>query len=280
MRLRHSLPAAALGAAALGATLCANPAHADTPLPLPTSLQPVEVNSSPGTITVRVPDLVEVQVSVPLPLPTALPLPLPSAIPLPLPSAIPLPLPSAVPLPTLPADPLPTLPADPLPTLSGDPSAVVPTRPARTSSSSSPQATPPPPNSASTEARAASRSAPAPSTPVPATVFRVGHHTSDGRTPDRARVAMAAGIDEPSRPPVRPASGPPALVLALASAPAGVGTGGADPPTSAAEAVPPSAPLGPGRTVTAVDRRAASRPVERGPPPPQQLLITHSRPRR
>ncbi|MEV7989775.1 hypothetical protein [Micromonospora sp. NPDC085948] len=272
MRWRHSLPAAAFGAAALGATLGANPAHADTPLPLPTSLQPVQVNSSPGTITVRVPDLVEVQVSVPLPLPTALPLPLPSAIPLP--------LPSAVPLPTMPADPLPTLPADPLPTLSGDPSAVVPTRPARTSSSSSPQATPPPPNSASTEARAASRSAPAPSTPVPATVFRVGHHTSDGRTPDRARVATAAGIDEPSRPPVRPASGPPALVLALASAPAGVGTGGADPPTSAAEAVPPSAPLDPGRTVTAVDRRAASRPVERGPPPPQQLLITHSRPRR
>lgn len=248
MRLRHSLPAAAFGAAALGAALGGNPAHADTPLPLPTSLQLVEVGTSPDTITVRVPDLVEVQVSVPLPLPTALPLPLPSADPLPLPSAV--------------------------------PSTVVPTRPARPSPSSSPQATPTPSGAASPTARAAARSSAAPSTSVPATASLGVQGTSDGRTPDRARVARAAVTDQPPRPPTRPASGPPALVLALASAPTGVNTGGTDPPTTTGEFPPPSAPLRPGPTVTAADRRATSRPVERGPPPPQRLLITHSHPRR
>ncbi|MET8358937.1 hypothetical protein [Micromonospora sp. NPDC005171] len=100
----------------------------------------------------------------------------------------------------------------------------------------------------------------------------------------RPGVEADAGDDDhghrAATPPARPAPGPPAFVLALASAPTGVGSGGADPPTSTAEAPPPTSPLRPGLTISAVDMRATGRPVERGPPPPQQLLITHSRPRR
>ncbi|MBM0205836.1 hypothetical protein JNW90_24575, partial [Micromonospora sp. STR1s_5] len=98
MRLRHSLPPVALGAVALGATLGANPAHADTPSP--SRLPLGQVATSPKAVTVSVADVVEVQLTVPLPLPTAvvpltLPVPLPSTEPLPLPSAVPLPTPSA-----------------------------------------------------------------------------------------------------------------------------------------------------------------------------------------
>ncbi|RQX17197.1 hypothetical protein DDE19_12725, partial [Micromonospora ureilytica] len=74
----------ALGAVALGAALGASPAHADTPSP--SRLPLVEVATSPEGIKVSVADVVEVQLSVPLPLPTAvvsLPVPLPSADPLP-----------------------------------------------------------------------------------------------------------------------------------------------------------------------------------------------------
>ncbi|MEK8104626.1 hypothetical protein NKG94_04485 [Micromonospora sp. M12] len=254
MRLRHSLAAAAFGAAALGAALGGDPAHADTPLPLPTSLQLVEVNTSPDTITVRVPDLVEVQVSVPLPLPTALPLPLPSAAPAPA---------------------VGRSSADAV----GRSSTVVPTRPARPSPSSSPQATTTPSGAASPTVWAASRASAAPSTSVPATTSRGVHGTSDGRTPDRARVVRAAVTDQPPRPPARPRRGhrrscwrshrhPPA-------------------PT-------PAAPTHPRRQLNS--RRPAHRcaqgspsppptdapPADRwsGSPPPQRLLITHSRPRR
>ncbi|MEU5931638.1 hypothetical protein [Micromonospora sp. NPDC047187] len=251
----------ALGAVALGAALGANPAHADTPSPSRIPL--VEVATSPEAIKVSVAEVVEVQLTVPLPLPTAvvsLPLPLPSTDPLPLPSTAP--LPSAVPLPTPPAKP----------------STARPSRPAGTPSSS-PQATRAPSASASPVARVASRPWPAPATRVPATVTRSGaRDTSDGRA--SAQATMTAVTGQRPNPPARRAPGPPVFVLALASAPTGVGAGGADPPTSTAEASPPASPLRPGLTVTAVDMRASSRPVERGPPPPRHLLITHSRPRR
>jgi hypothetical protein len=265
MRLRHSLPPVALGAVALGAALGANPAHADTQSP--PRLPLVEVATSPEAIEVSVADVVEVQLTVPLPLPTAvvsLPVPRPSTDRLPLPSTDPLPLPSAV----------------PLPTPSAKPSTVAPSRPARPPSSS-PQVTTTASASASPAARVSSRPSPAPSMPVSATVSQGGANgTSGGRASDQPRATMAAVTGQRPNPPARPAPGPPAFVLALASAPTGVGVGGADPPTSTAEASPPSSPLRPGLTVTAVDRRATSRPVERGPPPPRQLLITHSRPRR
>ncbi|WP_406063783.1 hypothetical protein [Micromonospora sp. NBC_00860] len=244
----------ALGAVALGAALGADPAHADTPSP--SRLPLMEVTASPKAITGSVADVVEAQPIVPLPLPTAvvpLPLPLPSTDPLPLPSAVPLPTPSAA------------------------PSTAPPRRPARTPSSS-PRATPAP---SASGARVASRPSPAPSTRVPATTPRdAGHSTFDGRTSKRARATMTSATGQRPNPPARPAPGPPAVVLALASAPTGAGTGGADPPTSTADAPPPTSPLRPGLTVTSVDRRATSRPVERGPPPPRQLLITHPRPRR
>lgn len=259
MRLRHSLPPVALGAVALGAALGADPAHADTPSP--SRLPLVEVATSPEAVRVSVADVVEVQLTVPLPLPTAvvsLPVPLPSTDPLPLPSEVPVPLPSAV----------------PVPTPSTSPSTARPGRPADTPPSS-PTATPAPSASASPKPRADSQPSP---TRVPATVSQGG--TSDGQASRQARKTVPAVTGQRPDPPARPAPGPPAFVLALASAPTGVGAGGADPPTSTAEGVPPTSPLRAGRTVTAVDMRATSRPVERGPPPPRQLLITHSRPRR
>lgn len=252
MRLRHSLPPVALGAVALGAALGANPAHADTPSP--SRLPLVEVATSPEGIKVSVADVVEVQLSVPLPLPTSV-----VSLPVPLPSADPLPLPST--------DPLPS--AVPLPTPSAGPTTARPSRPAGTPSSS-PQADPAPFASASPEARVASRPSLAPSTPVSATVSRSGAHgTSGGRASEQARATMTAVTGQRPNPPARPAPGPPAFVLALASAPTGVGAAGADPQTSTAEVSPPTTLLRPGLTVTAVDMRATSRPVERGPPPPQ-----------
>ncbi|MGW5557649.1 hypothetical protein ACWER9_10550 [Micromonospora sp. NPDC003944] len=262
MALRHSLPPVALGAVALGAALAANPAHADTPSP--PSLPLVEVATSPEGVTVSVADVVEVRLSVPLPLPTAV-VPLPLPLPVPLPSTDPLPLPSDV----------------PVPTPSAHPTTVPPSRPSRPSRPPSPQATTAPTASASPPARVATRPSPTSSTPTPATVAQGGTRgTSIGRAPEQAHTTPTAVTGQRPTPPARPASGPPAFVLALASAPSGVGTGGADPPTSTAEAPPPAATLHAGRTVRAVDMRATSRPVERGPPPPRQLLITHSRPRR
>ncbi|MEU7975666.1 hypothetical protein AB0B48_26895 [Micromonospora sp. NPDC049089] len=259
MRLRHSLPPVALGAVALGAALGADPAHADTPSP--SRLPLVEVATSPEAIKVSVADVVEVDLTVPLPLPTAV-----VSVPVPLPSTDPLPLPSAVPV--------------SVPTPSAKPSTARPSRPAGTPSSS-PKATPAPSTSESPEARADSQPPPTPQTPVPATVSRGGADgTSDGEASRQARKTVAAVTGQRPIPPARPAPGPPAFVLALASAPTGVGAGGADPPTSTAEAPPRTSPLRAGLTVTAVDMRATSRPVERGPPPPRQLLITHSRPRR
>lgn len=255
MALRHSLPPVALGAVALGAALAANPAHADTPSPRPLPL--LEVATSPKAVTVSVSDVVEVRLTVPLPLPTAV-VPLPLPLPVPLPSTDPLPLPSEVPLPTPSANPT-TVPSS------------RPTRPP------SPRATTAPSASASRAARVAPRPSPAPSTPAPATVSPGG---TRGAAPEQAHTTSTARTGERPTPPARPASGPPAFVLALASTPTGFGAGGADPPTSTAEAVLPSTALHPGRTVTAVDMRATSRPVERGPPPPRRLLITHSRPRR
>ena len=257
MRLRHSLPPVALGAVALGAALGANPAHADTPSP--SRLPLVEVATSPEAIKVSVADVVEVRLTVPLPLPTAV-----------------------VSLPRAACRRRTRCPCRrPFRCRRRRPSPPPPGQVGRPVPSSSPQATPAPTASASPKARVASRPSPAPSTRVPATVTRSGAHgTSDGRASERARATMTAVTGQRPNPPARPAPGPPAFVLALASAPTGVGAGGADPPTSTAEASPPTSPLRPGLTVTAVDRRATSRPVERGPPPPRQLLITHSRPRR
>ncbi|MEW2144360.1 hypothetical protein AB0869_16275, partial [Micromonospora vinacea] len=90
-----------------------------------------------------------------------------------------------------------------------------------------------------------------------------------GRASKQARATMNAAAGQWPNPPARPAPGPPAFALALVPAPTGTGTGGADPTTSTAEAPPPTSPLRPGLTVTTVDMRATSRPVERGPPPPQ-----------
>ncbi|WP_225854782.1 hypothetical protein, partial [Micromonospora sp. ALFpr18c] len=75
-------------------------------------------------------------------------------------------------------------------------------------------------------------------------------------------------------------SGLPAFVLALASAHGGTGTGGVDPPTSTAQGPPRVSPPCRGFAVGTVEMSAVSRPVERGPPPPRQLLITDPRPRR
>ncbi|NYH41824.1 hypothetical protein HNR22_001551 [Micromonospora jinlongensis] len=268
MRLRHSLPAVALGAVALGAALGADPARADStpplPVPLPTGPHPATAATSPNVIEALLPDVVESPLPIPLPLPSATPLPLPSATPLPLRSAIPLPSTSA------------KLPA------------AIPTRRPSVPSSSSPPAAPVPSASAS---RAASPPPPsAPPAPPPswtATVSRGTPHGSvDGRARDRARtaghtqVAMTAVPVPTPRPPARPEPGLPAFVLAVASAPTGVGAGGVDSPTSAAECPPSISPLSRGLTVAAVDMRATSRPVERGPPPPRQLLISQPRPRR
>ncbi|MGW1489209.1 hypothetical protein ACWCOX_30095, partial [Micromonospora parva] len=262
MRLRHSLPPVALGAAALGAALGASPAHADSPSP--SRLPPLEIATSPQAVTVSVDDVVEVQLNVPLPVPTAV-------VPLPLPSIEPLPLPSAVPVPTLSTTPVPT----PRPS-STRPATTAPRRPARTPSS--PRTTPP---AAAPAPPAVHVDASAPSTPVPSRVSPGGAHgRSDGRASDRARATAATVTGERPVPPARPAPGPPAFVVAFATGPATTSTGGADPPTSTAEAPPPTPLLRVGRTVSAVDLRATSRPVERGPPPPRQLLITHSRPRR
>ncbi|MEH0927319.1 hypothetical protein [Micromonospora sp. CPCC 205558] len=245
----------AVGAVALGAALGANPARADTPSP---RLPLVEVSASPEAIKVSVDDVVEVQLTVPLPVPTAvvdLPVPLPSAVPLPLPSAVPLPTPSK------------------------KPTTARPGRPA--GAPASPQGTAAPSTSAAPKAPPAPRTSPAPSTSVPATVTRGGAHgTSDGRASDRARAARTAVTGQRPDAPARPVPGPPAFVLALACAPTGGAGGGADPPPSTGEAPQLTPPLRPGLTVGAVDLRATSRPVERGPPPPQQLLITHTRPRR
>ncbi|TNH31739.1 hypothetical protein FHG89_00660 [Micromonospora orduensis] len=102
MRLRYCLPAAALGAA-----VGADPAHAD-PLPLPTSPPPARAATSPTILTT--------------------------------PLAVPLPLPSAVPL--RPAVPLP--PTTALVPTSVKPPIAVPTRPRARPARSSPAAPVPP----------------------------------------------------------------------------------------------------------------------------------------
>ncbi|TQJ23385.1 hypothetical protein FBZ33_3653 [Micromonospora sp. A202] len=270
MRLRHSLPAVALGAVALGVALGADPARADStsslpvPVPVPTGPHPATAATSPNLIEALLPDVVESPLSIPLPLPSITPLPLPSATPLSLPSAIPQPSTSA------------RLPA------------AIPTRRPSVPSSSSPPTAPVPSASASRAASPPSPSAPpAPSTSGTATVSRGNSHGSvERRARDRARtaghtqVSMIAVPAPTPRPPARPESGLPAFVLAVASAPAGVGASGADSPTSAAEHPPPISPLSRGLTVAAVDMRSTSRPVERGPPPPRQPLISQPCPRR
>ncbi|MEV1073689.1 hypothetical protein [Micromonospora parva] len=249
----------ALGAAALGAALGASPGHADNPSP--SRLPPLEVATSPQSVSISVDDVVEVQLDVPLPVPTTVvPLPLPSTDPLPLPSTEPLPLPSAVPVPTVSAKPVPTVSVKPVPTLSARPATTAPRRPAR--APSSPRTTPTP-------------AAPVPPAvrvdqPAPSTVSTGGAHgRSDGRASDRARATTATVTGERPVPPARPAPGPPVFVVALATGSATTSTGGAEPPPSTAEA-PPSIPLlRAGLTVSAVDLRATGRPVERGPPPPR-----------
>ncbi|MET8199903.1 hypothetical protein [Micromonospora taraxaci] len=268
MRLTHSLPAVALGAAALGAALGADPAHAhqSTPLPSPTDLRPAQAPTSPNIVEALLPRVVESPLAIALPLPSGIPLPLPSAVPLPLPSSIPLP---AVPLPSTPVKPptaIPDLPrtprTSPSPTARvASPAASPAARPA-----APPQPQPPPQSSAAT-----------------VTVSRGDVHgaaSSRTRSADSPPATVAAAAVPTPGLPVRPDSGPPAFVLALATAPSGFGASGVDAPTSTAERPPPISPLSRGLTVAAVDMRATSRPVERSPPPPQQLLITQPRPRR
>ncbi|MEU8216419.1 hypothetical protein AB0C47_11685 [Micromonospora taraxaci] len=274
MRLTHSLPAVALGAAALGAALGADPAHAhqSTPLPSPTGLRPAQAPVSPNIVEALVPRVVESPLSIALPPPSPVPLPLPSGIPLPLPSAAPLPLPSSVPL-----------PAAPLPSTSVKPPTAIPDLPRTPRTSPSPTARVASP-ATSPAARPAAPPQPSPSAAtVTVTVSRGDvHGAAGGRTwsADQPPATVAAAAAPTPGPPVRPDSGPPAFVLALATAPSGFGASGVDAPTSAAERPPPISPLSRGLTVAAVDMRATSRPVERGPPPPQQLLITQPRPRR
>ncbi|MFI7658403.1 hypothetical protein ACIBTW_05885 [Micromonospora parva] len=241
----------ALGAAALGAALGASPGHADSPSP--SRLPPLEVATSPQSVSISVDGVVEVQLDVPLPVPTTVvPLPLPSTDPLPLPSVEPPPLPSAV--------PVPTLSAKPVPTVSARPATTAPRRPAR--APSSPRTTPTP-------------AAPVPPAvrvdqPAPSAASTGGAHgRSDGRAANRAQATTATVTGERPVPPARPAPGPPVFVVALATGSATTSTGGAEPPPSTAEA-PPSIPLlRAGLTVSAVDLRATGRPVERGPPPPR-----------
>lgn len=264
MRLTHSLPAVALGAAALGAALGADPAHAhqSTPLPSPTDLRPAQAPTSPNIVEALLPSVVESPMAIALPLPSAVPLPLPSAVSLPLPSSVPLP---AVPLPSTSVKPPTAIPDLPrTPRTSSSPTARVASPAARPAAPPQPQ--PPPQLSAAT-----------------VTVSRGDVHgaaSSRTRSADPPPATVAAAAASPPGPPVRPDSGPPAFVLALATAPSGFGASGVDAPTSAAERPPPISPLSRGLTVAAVDMRATSRPVERGPPPPQQLLITQPCPRR
>ncbi|MEV4761741.1 hypothetical protein AB0J89_03810 [Micromonospora chokoriensis] len=263
MRLTHSLPAVALGAAALGAALGADPAHAHQSTPSPTDLRAAQAPTSPNIVEALLPRVVESPLAVAVPLPSGIPLPLPSAVPLPLPSSIPLP---AVPLPSTSVKPptaIPDLPRTPR------------TSPSPTARVASPTASP-----------AARPAAPPPQLSPSAATVTVSrgdvHGAAGGRTrsADQPPASVAAAAAPTPGPPVRPDSGPPAFVLARAIAPSGFGASGVDAPTSAAERPPPISPLSRGLTVAAVDMRATSRPVERGPPPPQQLLITQPRPRR
>ncbi|GAB4106322.1 hypothetical protein GCM10028790_53410 [Micromonospora taraxaci] len=266
MRLTHSLPAVALGAAAIGAALGADPAHAhqSTPLPSPTDLRPAHAPTSPNIVEELLPRVVESPLAIALPLPSAVPLPLPSAVPLPLPSSVPRP---AVPLPSTSVKPptaIPDLPRTPR------------TSPSPTSRVASPAASPAARPAAPPQPSSAAAT-------VTVTVSRGDVHSAAGgrtRSADPPPATVAAAAAPTPGPPVRPDSGPPAFVLALATAPSGFGASGVDAPTSAAERPPPISPPSRGLTVAAVDMRATSRPVERGPPPPQQLLITQPRPRR
>ncbi|MGW3786619.1 hypothetical protein ACWD5Z_18695 [Micromonospora chokoriensis] len=274
MRLTHSLPAVALGAAALGAALGADPAHAhqSTPLPSPTDLRAAQAPTSPNIVEALLPRVVESPLAIALPLPSAVPLPLPSGIPLPLPSAVPLPLPSSIPL-----------PAVPLPSTSVKPPTAIPDLPRTPRTSPSPTARVASPAASPAARPAAPPPQPSSAATVTVTVSRGDvHGTASGRTrsADQPPATVAAAAAPTPGPPVRPDSGPPAFVLALATAPSGFGASGVDAPTSTAERPPPISPLSRGLTVAAVDMRATSRPVERGPPPPQQLLITQPRPRR
>ncbi|MEO3769235.1 hypothetical protein [Micromonospora sp. B9E7] len=278
MRLTHSLPAVALGAVALGATLGADPAdaHAPSPVPSPTGLRPAQAAAPPTSVEALLPRVVESPLAIALPLPSSIPLPLPSDSPLPLP------LPSDVPL------PLP-LPSDvPLPSTSVKPSAVIPDLPRTPPRSPSPTARVASP-AASPAARSASSPSPSPlppsspSTSATVTVSRDGFDRADGnrtRSADQSQAVVAAAAAPTPGSPARPEPGPPAFVLARASTPGGFGASGVDAPTSTGECPPHISPLSRGLTVAAVDMRATSRPVERGPPPPQRLLITQPRPRR
>ncbi|MFG3555824.1 hypothetical protein ACGGAQ_15735 [Micromonospora sp. NPDC047557] len=263
--------AAALGAAALAAALGAEPAHA-APSPSPSAGAPAEDATAPGIVGALVPDVVETPLDVGLPLPTALPRPVPTTLPRPVPTAVPRPVPTAVPLPL----PLPSVTA----ALSVEPPTATPTRRTRARQSSPPPAARVPSASASPAART---TAPPPLTHVTAMVSRASlPGTVDGRAPARTLAALTARPLSAPHPPAGPFPGQPALVPAFVSAPVGAnnGAGGLDQKASAANGPPPVAPLHRGRTVLSFDSHATSRPVERGPPPPRQLLICHPRPRR
>ncbi|MFJ6167670.1 hypothetical protein ACIQH6_21290 [Micromonospora orduensis] len=253
-RLTYCLPAAAFGAAALGAAVGADPAGAD-PLPLPTGPPPARAATAPKILGALTPEVMGTPLAVPLPLPSAVPLP--TAVPLP--STIP--LPTAVPLPTAAAPTsVRTLIAEPTRPPLARPTRSSPTAPVP---SASPGRTVAPAPSAATVTRARAVRAPVATRPAVAT-----------------RAATAVGRGPARNPPAGPVPDVPALVRALASVTAAGGSGGADPATSTSDGPQFSSPLWRGRAVVAVDRRAASRPVERGPPPPRHLLIIHPRPRR
>ncbi|MCX5065725.1 hypothetical protein OOJ91_07505 [Micromonospora lupini] len=249
--------AAALGAAALGVTLGAEPAHAD-PSPSPTTRAPTEDATAAGIVGSLLHDVVETPLDIDLPLPTALPLPVPTTLPLPVPTTLPLPVPTGTAAPTV------------------EPSTAAPTRRPRARLS-----TPPPVAPVPSESPAARPTSPPPQAPLTARASVAGlPRNASGRAPTRTPAAMTAQpLPAPSRP-VGPLPGQPALVPAFASAPAGTGAGGLDQSASATDGPPAVAPLHRGRAVLPFDSHAASRPVERGPPPPRQLLIFHRRPLR
>lgn len=256
-----ALGAAALGAAALGAALGAEPAHAaPSPAPSPTTRAPAKDATAPGIVGSLLHDVVETPLDVGQSLPTAVPLPVPTTVPLPVPTAVRLPLPSVT------------------AALSVEPSTAAPTRRPRARQSSPPRV---PSASASPAARTTAPPSPPPPTHVTARASRASlPGTVDGRVPTRTLATSTARPLSAPTPPAGPLPGQPALVLAFVSAPAGASAGEPDQKASATNGPPPGAALRRGRAVLPFDNHATSRPVERGPPPPRQLLICHPRPRR
>lgn len=244
-----ALGAVALGAAALAAALGAEPASAEPtpiPTPTPTTTKPVETAAAPGILGSLARGLLDTPPRIDLPLPTALPLP------------------------TVTSLPLPKVTAPPAST--GESTAPPPTRTPRTRRSS------PPPDAGTPVPSSTAR--PTPPSSAPMTVRASRADAPEHRVPVRRQAEMTAQPSPPPVPPPRPLPAQPALALAFVSAPLNTGTGGTDLTASATDAPTSVGPLRRGHAVGPLDSRATGRPVQRGPPPPRQLLITQPRPRR